>query len=36
MVIYRPEKVLEKNVIMKSLGKVKEMCYIHMFIYAEI
>jgi len=35
MVIPRPEKVMEKNLNHKSLGKVMEMCYIHMFIYAE-
>jgi len=35
MVVSRPGKVMEKNVNHKSFGKVMEMCYIHMFIYAE-
>jgi len=35
MVISRPGKVMEKNLNHKSFEKVIEMCYIHMFIYAE-
>jgi len=35
MVISRPGIVMEKNVNHKSFGKVTEMCYNHMFIYAE-
>jgi len=35
MVISRPGKVLEKTFNHKSFGKVMEICYNHMFIYAE-
>jgi len=35
MVISRPEKVLERNLNHKSFEKVMEICYSHMFIYAE-
>jgi len=31
----KPGKVLELNSNPQSFGKVMEMCYIHMFIYAE-
>jgi len=34
MVISRPGEVLEENLISKRIGKVMEICYIHMFIYA--
>jgi len=35
MVISRPGKVMEKILNHKSFGKVMEICYNHMFIYAE-
>jgi len=35
MVISRPGKVMEQILIIKVFGKVMEICYNHMFIYAE-
>jgi len=35
MVNSRPGKVMEKNLNHKSFEKVMELCYNHMFIYAE-
>jgi len=35
MVFSRPGKVMEKNLNHQSFGKVMDICYNHVFIYAE-